>query len=406
MFSRYLFILIQFENCCEKLINADAKSRFVFKTVTLTICSDVYNISLISVATNLNYYRTMAANGSFPDHVQMYNYMAARPSTLVDVAIGTFTTGVCIIAIIGNSLAVGYYHGKRDLASKLYFHISCIDIANCVLHFPMIYPLLNQRHPGLFISKTFCGLHAAILSISMKSYPIAVLLLVVSRTIAIMRPFYRIKKHLVVSVLYIIAIFFGIEQLVRYLVGFTTVYGADGPYCYSFYDTSKTENPKNIKSIVQTARFLLWLLSVGAPAFANVVSLILILKKLLTKPVTSLQGEQRSDHQVRQRKAATTVFIFTAVFMLFFTPVLSFFIYRSVAILTGSHKYIFSQYFMLWYSWTVLEVLNLVNAMCDFLVYFTRIKDFRDWLMQKRQVVTEYYNSTMRRRGTQTISIN
>ena len=347
----------------------------------------------------------MAANGSFPDHVQMHNGMASRPSTLVDVAIGTFTSAVCIIAIIGNSLALGYYHGKRDLASKLYFHISCIDIANCVLHFPMIYPLLNQRHPGLFISKTFCGLHAAILSISMKSYPIAILLLVVSRTIAIMRPFYRIKKHLVVSVLYIIAIFFGIEQLVRYLVGFTTVYGSDGPYCYSFYDTSKTENPKSIKSIVQTIRFFLWSLSVGAPAFANVVSLILILKKLLTKPVTSLQGELRSGHQVRQRKAATTVFIFTAVFMLFFTPVLSFFIYSSVAILTGPNN-IFSQYFIFWYSWTVCEVLNLVNAMCDFVVYFTRIKDFREWLMQKRQMVIKYYSSTIRRQGTQTISIN
>ena len=365
---------------------------------------DDHDISFISVATNLNYFVTMAANRSFPDHVQMHSYMPSTPSPSVDVAIGTFTSAVCVIAIIGNSLALGYYHGKRDLASKLYFHISCIDIANCVLHSPMIYPLLNKRHPGLFINKIFCGLHAAILSISMKSYPIAVLLLVVSRTIAIMHPFYRIKKHLVVSVLYIIVIFFGIQQLVQYLVGFTTVYEADGPYCYSFYNTSQIGNPKDIRIIVQAVRFLLWSLTVGAPALANIVSLILIFKKLLKKPVTSLQGELRSGYQDRQRKAATTVFIFTGVFMLFFTPVLSFFIYRTVAFLTGSN--VSSQYFMYWYSWTVCEVLNLVNAMCDFVVYFTRIKDFRDWLMQKRQVVTEYYSSTIRKRGTQTISTN
>ena len=50
--------------------------------------------------------RTMADNQSFPDHVWMYESMTSRPSVLVDVAIGTFTSGIAIIAIIGNSLAL------------------------------------------------------------------------------------------------------------------------------------------------------------------------------------------------------------------------------------------------------------------------------------------------------------
>ena len=45
-------------------------------------------------------------------------------------------------------------------------------------------------------------------------------------------------------------------------------------------------------------------------------------------------------------------------------------------------------------------MLNLVNAMCDFVVYLTTMEGFRAWLMQKRQVAAEYYSSTMSTRET------
>ena len=338
-------------------------------------------------------HRTMADNKSIPSHVWMYSDMTSRPSVLVDVAIGTFASGISIIAMIGNSLAMGYYYGKRDLASKLYFHICCIDIATSLLQVPMIISLLNQRRPGIFINKAFCAIHTTIYLIFVRLYPLAVLLLCASRTISIMRPFYRIKKRLVITTLYIFAALIGLVRVVQYLSGFTIIYGADGPYCYPFYDASTADDFKHIKELVQTAKFALWSVIVGAPCFANIVSLIIIVKKLLSKQGPPLQAKHGRQHQGRQRKAATTVFIFTGVFLLFYTPVLTFFIYRSILSLTGSKGS--SQYFMFWYSWIVTEVLNLVNAMCDFVVYFTRINDFRAWLKQKRQMVFEYYRSTM-----------
>ena len=336
----------------------------------------------------------MSDNQSIPSHIWMYPDMTSRPSVLVDVAIGTFASGIGIIALIGNSLAMGYYHGKRDLASKLYFHICCIDIATSLLQVPTIISLFNHRRPGIMVSKAFCAIHATIYPIFVRLYPLAVLLLCVSRTISIMRPFYRIKKRRVIATLYIFATIIGLVRVVQYLSGFTIIYGADGPYCYPFYDASTAVDFKHIKKLIQTAKFALWSVLVGAPALANIATLIIIVKKLLSKPGASLQAEHGSRHQDRQRKAATTVFIFTGVFLLFYIPVLTFFIYYSTS--SG----MFSQYFMFWYSWTVCEVLNLVNAMCDFVVYLTTMEGFRAWLMQKRQVATEYYSRTMRTRET------
>ena len=250
----------------------------------------------------------------------------------------------------------------------------------------MIILLVDQRRPGVFISKTFCAIHATMYPLFVRSYPLAVLLLCVARTISIMHPFYRIKKRLVIATIYIFATLIGSVRMVQYFSGSTIIYGSDGPFCYPFHDISIANDSNDIKTkrLLRSAKFVLWSVIVLVPALASIVSLTLILRKLMSRPVPSRQDKHGNRHQDRQRKAATTVFIFTGVFLLFYTPVLSFFIYTAVASFTSSG--IFSQYFMFWYSWTICEVLNLLNAMCDFVVYFARMKDFRSWLIQRWQV--------------------
>ena len=185
-----------------------------------------------------------------------------------------------------------------------------------------------------------------------RSYPLAVLLLCVARTISIMHPFYRIKKRLVIATIYIFATLIGSVRMVQYFSGSTIIYGSDGPFCYPFHDISIANDSNDIKRLLRSAKFVLWSVIVLVPALASIVSLTLILRKLklMSRPVPSRQDKHGNRHQDRQRKAATTVFIFTGVFLLFYTPVLSFFYLHRSCI-----------FYKFWNFLSILHVLVLMD---------------------------------------------
>ena len=334
----------------------------------------------------------MATNHTHGNHVWMFEDMESRPSEILDATLGSLNAIASAIGLFGNFLTFGYFVGKHDLASKLYSHMCCINIVLCFSQASVIFSLLDERKPGIFAHSMFCSIWDIIRHSLGRLYSFTVLLLSTSRTIAILYPLYKIKKHLVIGTLYVLVIFLGLQEIGKHLVGISAVYGADGPYCYNFYDTTKdgfTTLQKHFDS------FKLALESVGlaAPVLSSIVSLILIPRKLLSSPPSSLRGEQQQNQQQRQRKATTTVVVFTGAFLLFYMPV-----FLTVSLLTidniifGSGPVIFSHPFMFWYSWPLCELCNALNALVDFLVYLTRIKGFRLWLIEEGRKINSLFS--------------
>ena len=326
----------------------------------------------------------MSQSQTFEGHVLMFEDMTSYPSDNLDIALGSLCMVAGFVGIVGNFLAFGYFSGKSDLPSILYRHICCIDIAISCFQFPMIYSLFIGRQPGLFNDKTFCTSFALIYPNFPRLYVTSVLLLCTSRTIAIIYPFYRIRKKLVIATLYIMIFLMGMHNLGLYLAGFIEVYSADTAYCYVYHDI--TEKLTNFQSFLLTSRYVFNCIGIAALMVAAVVSFVLVARKLFPQTPTSQTREQRQI----QNTAAYTIVIFTGAFLLFYTPVFTIHALYTLTAMTYKDEFLpdsgmFSNYFMFWYAWPLCEVLNVLNATADFLVYLTRMKKFRSWLLRKRQ---------------------
>ena len=332
------------------------------------------------------------ANHTYGDHVWMFEDIESRPSGIWDTTLGILNATASVLGLFGNLLAFGYFFGKRDLASKLYSYMCCFNAVLCFSQAPVIYSLLNERKPGIFADRMFCSIWKTINQSLRRLYSLAVLLLSTSRTIAILYPFYDIKNHLVIGTLYVFMIFLGLQEMGKYLVGISAVFGADGPYSYNFYDTTK-DGFNKLQSRFMTIKLIFESIGLAAPVVSSIASLILIPGKLLSAPPSSLRGEQQRNQQQRQRKATTTVVIFTGAFLLFYMPV---FLVTSLYTITAMLSFepsssIFAHPFMFWYSWPLVEFCNTLNASTDFLVYLTQMKAFRYWLIQKgREIANQF----------------
>ena len=317
----------------------------------------------------------MAMNHSFGDHVLMYEeWRPTSTSSAWDIAQGILCLVTGLFGFIGNCFAFGYFHGKRDLASQLYKHICCMDIMICLGQIPVIQALLSGRNPGMFNNKMFCDIWNFLFDTIFRFYPMAVLLLSASRTVAIVLPFYRIKKWQVITLLYVCLLYSGLRQGGLLLAGFLSVYGADTATCYPIPGDDLTDSQN---FIVQMDYFLLST-DVTLPGILIFISFVISTIKLLSK-------SKVSSAQARHCRAAITITIFTGVFLLCFLPFCAMFTLLAISTVIYKdevHNYKpFSNSFINWYAWTLSGFfMNTLNASLVVVVYLTRMNNFRSWL--------------------------
>ena len=315
----------------------------------------------------------------FADHVWMLQDMSTRPSVFWDITLASLCLIVLFFGFLGNCLAFFYFLRKTELSSQLYKHISGIDTLICICQIPVVMVFFSGREPGMFNNPTFCTGWTVVYDNLSKLYPMAILLLSVSRTIAILHPFHVMKKRAVIGALYIYFFMLVLLQVGSFLVGFTMIYGADSGYCYPYFETMG--NLTEFQSSVMTAEYTLLSIESGLPPILTFISFIVSIIALLSKPMMS------STHAYN-RHAAITITIFTGIFLFCYVPLFALCalyvclstIYKDEFSLDSGP---FSNYFMFWYSWPFSRCfLNTLNAMLDVTVYMIRIKDFRVWLLK------------------------
>ena len=304
--------------------------------------------------------------------------MPTRPSVSWDLTLASLCLIVLLFGALGNCFAFFYFFRKRDLSSRLYKHICAIDVFICLLQIPVVHVFFNDREPEMFNSIIFCTGWSFLYDVLTKLYPMAVLLLSVSRTIAIRFPFYTIKKSAVIIALYIYLALLMLHQVGSLFAGLVMMYGADSGYCYPYLDTMG--NLTDFQSSFMTAEYALLSIEAGLPPVLTLISFIVSTVSLLSKPMVS-------SSQLQNRHAAITITIFTGIFLFCYLPLFA--LCALYVILSTIYKDEFSldsgpfsYSFMFWYSWPISKnFLNTLNAMLDATLYITRMRSFRGWLV-------------------------
>ena len=249
----------------------------------------------------------------------------------------------------------------------------------------------------MFNSKILCVIWKIVNEVSGAMYPIAILLLSSSRTIAIVYPFYRIKKWLVVTVLYVYFFYLGLRQGMTFLPGFEIGYGSDVGYCYFYFAAESLGKLSDMQNFINSVFYALMSVEVAVPAVLTFISFLISLTKLLSKSTIS-------STQAQQRRAALTITIFTGVFQFCYIPfvalsAITVYVSAIYENETGFYEGPYSNYFVFWYAWPFTScLLGCLNTLLDVMIYTTRMKDFRDWLAgtiraAKESFITTFCNS-------------
>ena len=303
------------------------------------------------------------------------------PNSHLDYILASLTLVTTLLGLLGNSIALSHFWKLRkgDLASRLYLRISFIDICIGVGQIPVIITLFNGREPVLFGVHGFCTSWTVFYDITIRMYLFAILLLSVSRTIAIVIPMSArtfLKDKLLTAAFYLYFLFLAAQQGVMLGTKFTAIYHDGAAFCFPYFET-QDQQITSVQNKYMIAEYSLLILETGIPPI--IVFLCFLLSTCKLMGVKSPSGDQKNQHQ-----AAVTITIFCAVFLICFLPqFVLIFIYSTLSIVEGDEFTLgsgpFSGYFMRWYSWLLFRpVINSLNAALDPLIYYLRMKKFRE----------------------------
>ena len=287
----------------------------------------------------------------------------------LDRTLGTILVLCSVIGIPGNILALRYFWSTKraDLATLLYIAITFFDIISCIVRLPVAAVLFIERSPGIFQFTIACGIYRVVYRIGQRISLFLVMLLSVSRTIAIVNPFYQLNKRaMLVASLIILGLQAG-NEISLFFFGFRYFYVTTTAYCYIV----SIIYPMDLFAIIQES---VYCIRVGAPSAISFISFCICLLKLSNSGLSQTRSTNR--------RASTTITIFTGIFLLCNLP---FFVSDILYIIT-LHGYtypgpFYNNTFMYWYSWIVFKVVSVVlNSTLNPILYFCRMSRFRAWI--------------------------
>ena len=306
----------------------------------------------------------MNLSNEYPRHVVLLSE-TYPPDIIADRVIAGIMVICFIVGIFGNILALAFFLSseKNRLLGNLYVFISSTDLCTCAMQTPVALTLIMSRHPGVFQYIEFCAFWTVMFEFLQTSSIFLVMLMSVTRAIAIALPLWTINfKHMIwIYYGYVVLIFF--ECGVRHAFGVYYIFIADLSYCVKGSHNPSFSLYANITNI----------LCIGVPSTVTFFSFIL--------SITELRRQKIRPSKVVANRASVTIAVFTAIFLVcnvpFFGNVILFVVTRSLTSYPGP---VFSSSFMFSYSWVISKVLFVViNATLNPVVYFTRMMDFKTW---------------------------
>ena len=371
-----------------------------------------HNHDFISEAMNLTEFSgttTDEVAAIYNSHVKSYpDYPGMKtPYTSLDLFLGLILLLCALVGIPGNILGAFFFSSKtrKDLVTSLYIVICAIDSVTALAHLPVAIALFRGRKPGVFNEYLFCALWEVVYTVLQKMSIFLVLLLSISRTVAIVKPFYKIVTGTVMGCVVGYQLLLLLIPLLQYLIiplRGEYKYSWDGAYCYYNFQM-KFEHAVN-------------LVMVGLPPIITFITLLVSITKLHYSAKVSAAGHltvktpgspRTKMRETGRHRASITIAMFTGLFLMCNLPLFINLMHNMTTRFFGV-KYpgvYFSTRFMFWYSWHIAKMESVVvNAALNPVLYYRRMKRFRAWcklLISCKSIKQEDLSETFTRRFTQ-----
>ena len=301
----------------------------------------------------------------------MEEFLSNEAYRRYDVLIALILMLCLLIGLPGNLVSLFFYSCRRDFASLIYSCICGLDVFISLISIPVMISLFNHRMPGILANQIFCVGWNVVFYFLARMSMFLVMLLSVSRTIAIVFPFYQMRKKVFLAAcgVYTLIMFIWSGLIVHH-AGAEIYYAYDKHTVYCYYDLLDLGG--SIPKIEQ----IFFALSLGIPPIVTLISFTISVNKLARKSSVSHMSD-------RNRKASVTLASFTGLFLICNAPCFA----NNVVYMVGSFLGIYPRpfymsTFMFFYSWVLAEVVSVVvNAALNPVLYYFRIQALRRWTM-------------------------
>jgi hypothetical protein len=306
--------------------------------------------------------------------VYLTEYKGHTFNGTADSIIGAILIICLLVGLIGNISAFLYFfRGKKEsLPNMLYAIVSAVDTCTCVLTVPVICSLMSDRQPTRFFNDyTICGLWYIPFYFALRFSQFMVLIISVTRTIAILAPFlHRYVNR--TAILVACGIYAGYVLIVE------AVHLGSGVTKFLFLSmiaspsTSNSVFPPDWQYTALVVQNLANLILLSIVVFVSFV--------LSTRATAKVSTTGNKDFQ----RVTITITIFTAVFLICNLPMFlselltNIFLFFDSSLLKNANK----NPFFFWYFILIsYRVLITINAALNPVVYFWRMQKFRKWIV-------------------------
>ena len=302
-------------------------------------------------------------------------WMAPDPDPHFDKLLGSALMLCLVLGLPGNIISLSYFLSKErcDLATFLYRSICCVDLFTCFLPLPVLLSLFNLREPVWFDHHTFCVGWAIIFTFIQQISIFLVLLLSVTRTYNIVRPFIPISKR-TVGVCIVGFVIFRVAHetcfnLMPGYFGTTYLYTRGTVYCYYYLG----EHWAIVDEVISC-------IFIAVVPIVITISFVVCLSHILKRQ------EGRDDDKARKR-VTVTMSLFTALSLMCNTPLFINYLVYIVDCNIIQYIYpsqIYKNPFMYGYIWPITEIFFMaLNSALNPFLYFWRMERLRTWTLLK-----------------------
>ena len=319
---------------------------------------------------------------SYPAHVVTANSTDFSETQLTDKICGSILCLCFVFGSTANIFAFMYFFRikAKSLCEKLYCIISGFDFTTSIAQFPVMFSLWHHRKPLLFTSRLFCGVWVMIFEYLQRASIYLIVLLSVTRTLAIVRPFSVINERAVLLSLIPYTVLLFADLIIgmcfsKFSVAFYYLFDFGYPIRGFKYLDNRTDLTPEQNSFMKIQNWI-YSIEVILPSIIIFISFALALGRLQTVP-----KETSSEKKVH--RASVTIALATALFL---TLNLPFFLMLSIQIYDDNRteedqKILPKQETVSVHIWPIAKVLFVtLNASLNPVLYFFRIGTFRRWL--------------------------
>ena len=314
---------------------------------------------------------------NFSSHVYSLKLpMAASPT--LDTICGAMLAICLLFGTIFNLLALIYFtniSGRKSLAEKLYTVVSAVDLCTCLSQTPVMLSLLTGgRDPVFFDNQLFCAAWVIVFEYLQRCSIFLVMLLSITRTIAITFPFYKIRSKMAMFSLLPYTCIMATSLIVGIICfNQTFIYFTDYSYAIKVFLTNPPTSAETMFNLIENN---LYNIEILAPSLIIFISFIISLLKM-----KECQSVSKTSHQ-KIHQASLTVALFTLIFLILNLPFFVVLTCLTVDSIVASYPGpVFTKWFMHWHAFPLSKVVLVVlNASLNPVLYSFRMVKFTRWL--------------------------